>query len=208
MKNIKLIIGITGGSGVGKTTLINRLYKEFDGKITTLSLDNYYKPIEEQAIDENGVVNFDLPTGLDTSQLESDLDLLLRNKVVKQKVYTFNNPANPNNPDRFLSIEPNEILIVEGLFVMHYPFVKSKLDYSVYLSVDRDKQLERRLKRDMSERNYTEESVIYQWENHVIPSYDNYVRPYKAESDLIITNDVDFCDNIDVLSKMIHDKID
>lgn len=205
MKNIKLIIGITGGSGVGKTTLINKLYKEFDGKITTLSLDNYYKPKEEQAIDENGVTNFDLPTGLNTSQLESDLDLLLENKVVKQKVYTFNNP---DSADDFLSIEPNEILIVEGLFVMHYPFVKSKLNYSVYLSVDRDQQLERRLKRDMTERNYTKESIIYQWNNHVIPSYDNYVRPYKTESDLIITNDIDFCDNIHVLSKVIHDKID
>lgn len=205
MKDIKLIIGITGGSGVGKTTLINRLYKEFDGKITTLSLDNYYKPKEEQTIDENGVINFDLPTGLNITQLESDLDLLLENKVVKQKVYTFNNP---DKEDDFLSIEPNEILIVEGLFVMHYPFVKSKLDYSVYLSVDREQQLKRRLKRDMTERNYTEEAVIYQWNNHVIPSYDNYVRPYKNESDLIITNDLDFSDNIHVLSKVIHDKID
>ena len=205
MKNIKLIIGITGGSGVGKTTLINKLYNEFDGKITTLSLDNYYKPKDQQAIDNNGVTNFDLPTALNTSQLEHDLDLLLKNKVVKQKVYTFNNP---DNPDDYLLIEPNEILIVEGLFVMHYPFVKSKLNYSVYLSVDREQQLARRLKRDMIERNYSEESIIYQWNNHVIPSYDNYVRPYKSESDLIITNDVDFCDNIHVLSKMIHDKID
>jgi len=204
LKKIKLIIGITGGSGVGKTTLINKLYKEFDGKITTLSLDNYYKPKEDQTIDENGVINFDLPTALDILQLESDLDLLLENKVVKQKVYTFNNP---NNSDDFLSIEPNEILIIEGLFVMHYPFVKSKLDYSVYLSVDREQQLERRLKRDIVERNYSKESIMYQWDNHVIPSYDNYVRPYKAEPDLIITNESDFCDNILVLSKVIQEKI-
>jgi len=205
LKKIKLIIGITGGSGVGKTTLINKLYKEFDGKITTLSLDNYYKPKEEQAIDDNGVTNFDLPTALNTGQLETDLDLLLSNEVVKQKVYTFNNP---DKADDYLVIEPNEILIVEGLFVMHYPFVKSKLDYSVYLSVDREQQLKRRLKRDMTERNYTKESIIYQWNNHVIPSYDNYVRPYKTESDLIITNDIDFCDNIHVLSDVIHSKID
>jgi uridine kinase len=205
LKKIKLIIGITGGSGVGKTTLINKLYKEFDGKITTLSLDNYYKPKEEQAIDDNGVTNFDLPTALDTNQLQNDLELLLENKTVKQKVYTFNNP---NSPDDYLSIEPNEILIVEGLFVMHYPFVKSKLNYSVYLSVDREQQLKRRLKRDMTERNYTKESIIYQWNNHVIPSYDNFVKPYKKESDLIITNDTEFCDNVNVLSKVIHDKID
>lgn len=205
MKKIKLIVGITGGSGVGKTTLINKLYNEFDGKITTLSLDNYYKPKSEQIVDNNGVTNFDLPTALDTIQLEFDLNLLLENKIVKQKIYTFNNPEKEDN---YLNIEPNEILIVEGLFVMHYPFVKSKLDYSVYLSVEREKQLERRLKRDMIERNYTEESILYQWHNHVIPSYDNYVRPYKLESDLIITNNTDFDDNINVLTKVIHEKID
>jgi uridine kinase len=204
LKNIKLIIGITGGSGVGKTTLINKLYKEFDGKITTLSLDNYYKPKSEQIVDENGVTNFDLPTALDTTQLEFDLNLLLNNEAIKQKVYTFNNP---DKEDNYLIIEPNEILIVEGLFVMHYPFVKSKLDFSVYLSVDKEKQLERRLKRDMTERNYTEESILYQWHNHVIPSYDNFVSPYKNESDLIITNNIQFDDNINVLSKVIHQKI-
>lgn len=205
MKKIKLIIGITGGSGVGKTTLINKLYKEFDGKITTLSLDNYYKPKDQQAVDQNGVINFDLPTALNAKQLETDLDLLLQNKTVKQKIYTFNNP---DKPDDFLYIKPNEILIVEGLFVMHYPFVKSKLDYSVYLSVDREKQLERRLKRDMTERNYTKESILYQWHNHVIPSYDNYVRPYKNEADLIITNNINFDSNINVLMDVIHSKID
>lgn len=205
MKKIKLIIGITGGSGVGKTTLINKLYKEFEGKITTLSLDNYYKPKSKQVVDNNGVTNFDLPTALDTKQLEIDLELLLENKTVKQKIYTFNNP---DKPDDFLYIEPNEILIIEGLFVMHYPFVKSKLDYSVYLSVDREKQLERRLKRDMTERNYTKESILYQWHNHVIPSYDNYVRPYKKEADLIITNNIDFDNNINVLMNVIHSKID
>ena len=205
MKKIKLIVGITGGSGVGKTTLINKLYNEFPGKITTLSLDNYYKPKKEQYLDENGVTNFDLPTALDTDQLKKDLDTLMKNEEVKQKVYTFNNPDREN---QYLSIKPNEILIVEGLFVMHYPFVKSKLDYAVYLSVDREKQLARRLKRDVQERNYSEESVMYQWFNHVIPSYDQFVKPYKAESNLIITNNADFDNNIDVLSQVIHEKID
>jgi len=205
LKNIKFIVGITGGSGVGKTTLIKKLYNEFEGKITTLSLDNYYKPKHEQVIDENGVTNFDLPTALDTEQLEKDLLLLLENKPIKQKIYTFNNPE---IDDEFLLIEPNEILIVEGLFVMHYPFVKERLDYSVYLSVKSELQLERRLKRDMTERNYTKESIIYQWENHVIPAYDEFVRPYKPLADLIITNNEHFDENIHVLTDIIHQHID
>ncbi len=205
MKRIKYIVGITGGSGVGKTTLIKKLYEEFKGKITTLSLDNYYKPKNEQAKDINGVTNFDLPTALDTIQLEKDLLSLLDNKPIKQKVYTFNNP---NKEEDFISIEPNEILIIEGLFVMHYPFLKSKIDYSVYLSVKPELQLERRLKRDMSERNYTRESIIYQWENHVLPAYKNYVRPYKPIVDLIITNNEYFDENIHVLTDIIHQNID
>jgi uridine kinase len=205
LKNIKFIVGITGGSGVGKTTLIKKLYKEFEGKITTLSLDNYYKPKHEQVIDENGVTNFDLPTALDTNQLKKDLLQLLENKPIKQKIYTFNNPE---KEDEFLIIEPNEILIVEGLFVMHYPFLKERLNYSVYLSVKSELQLERRLKRDITERNYTEESIIYQWENHVIPAYDEFVRPYKPLADLIITNNEHFDENIHVLTDIIHQKID
>jgi uridine kinase len=205
LKRIKYIVGITGGSGVGKTTLIKKLYEEFKGKITTLSLDNYYKPKNEQAKDINGVTNFDLPTALDTIQLEKDLLSLLDNKPIKQKVYTFNNP---NKEEDFISIEPNEILIIEGLFVMHYPFLKSKIDYSVYLSVKPELQLERRLKRDMSERNYTRESIIYQWENHVLPAYKNYVRPYKPIVDLIITNNEYFDENIHVLTDIIHQNID
>lgn len=205
MKNIKFIVGITGGSGVGKTTLINKLHKEFSGKIATLSLDNYYKPKTEQIVDDNGVTNFDLPTALDTDLLEKDLTTLLQNKPIKQKIYTFNNPKAQDN---FLTIEPNEILIVEGLFVMHYPFVKNKLDYSVYLSVHPDVQLERRLKRDLKERNYSEESIVYQWNNHVLPSYENFVRPYKKESSLVICNNPDFDENIHTLTSVIHNKID
>ncbi|HIP37641.1 MAG TPA: uridine kinase [Crocinitomix sp.] len=205
MKNIKFIVGITGGSGVGKTTLIKKLYKEFEGKITTLSLDNYYKPKEQQVKDENGVTNFDLPTALDTVQLKNDLLQLLENKAIKQKVYTFNNPK---KEEAFLTIEPNEILIVEGLFVMHYPFIRERLNYSVYLSVKPELQLERRLKRDMTERNYTEESIIYQWENHVTPAYAQFVEPYKSMSDLIITNNEYFDDNIHVLTDAIHRNID
>ena len=130
---------------------------------------------------------------------------LLENKPIKQKIYTFNNP---DKEDEFLLIEPNEILIVEGLFVMHYPFVKERLDYSVYLSVKSELQLERRLKRDMTERNYTRESIIYQWENHVIPAYDQFVRPYKPLADLIITNNEHFDENIHVLTDIIHQNID
>ncbi len=200
----KFIVGITGGSGVGKTTLINLLYKKFEGKITTLSLDNYYKPKGEQALDDNGVINFDLPDALYTEHLNADFDRLIQGESIVQKQYNFNNPTVTED---HLMIASNDIILVEGLFVMHYPFLKTKLDYSVYLSVDKARQLERRLKRDVEERNYCRDEVMYQWNNHVLPAYDNYVSPYKQEADLIVTNNADFDENIHALIKVIEENI-
>lgn len=200
MRKIKFIVGITGGSGVGKTTLINKLYQEFEGRISTFSLDNYYLPKEHQHVDENGVVNFDLPSALDQNRIQMDLTRLVEGKEIEQKVYGFNNPVLQQEK---LTIVPNDLLIVEGLFVMHYPFVREVLDYSVYLSVKPELQLERRLNRDIQERNYSKEDVLYQWHNHVLPSYQNFVRPFKAASSLVITNNECFDENIHTLTEVI-----
>ena len=205
MEKVKFVVGITGGSGVGKTTLIKSLYDEFAGRVTTFSLDNYYRPKHEQAIDENGVINFDLPSALNQEDLRKDVENLVNGDAIKQKVYGFNNPSNEEN---FQVIEPNELLLIEGLFVMHYEFLRPLLDYKVYLKVDEHLQLERRLKRDVEERNYSKDDVLYQWHNHVIPSYANYVKPYRGEADLIITNNESFDDNIHTLMEVIHQKLD
>lgn len=197
----QFVVGITGGSGVGKTTLIKILNRSFKGKITTLSLDNYYKEKAEQSLDKNGVINFDLPTALDIGALESDFKALLNKKSIQQKVYHFNHP---DKRDEFQTIHPKQILLVEGLFVMHYPFIRMNLDLKVYISVDREKQLERRLKRDVEERNYDRGEILYQWQNHVMPAYENFVNPYKNESDLIINNDIDFDQNLDELIRIIE----
>jgi uridine kinase len=204
-KPVKYIVGITGGSGVGKTTLIEGLRREFKGRVSTFSLDNYYLPKEKQKRDDNGVINFDLPSALDIEKMRLDFVQLLSEDKIVQKVYKFNNPE---NEDLMVTIEPNSLLIVEGLFVMYYDFIREALNYSVYLSVDPKIQLERRLIRDVNERNYSKEDVIYQWENHVLPSYENYVRPYKPKADLIITNNESFDENIHILTSVIHKNLD
>ena len=205
MNQVKFVVGITGGSGVGKTTLIRRLYKEFNNQVTTFSLDNYYKSKSTQKRDENGVINFDLPTALDVRNMEKDVTTLVKGETIEQNLYGFNNPANEAKTQR---ITPKSLLLVEGLFVMHYEFLRPLLDYTVYLKVNEDLQLQRRLKRDIEERNYSKEDVMYQWNNHVIPSYENYVRPYKQEADLIITNNESFDDNIHTLMEVIHQNLD
>lgn len=205
MKKIKYIVGITGGSGAGKTTLIDSLRKEFQGKVSTFSLDNYYLPKEQQQLDDNGVINFDLPSALDVDKMKHDFLRLIAGEKIEQSLYRFNNPA---SKEEKITIEPQELLIVEGLFVMHYPFISDVLDYSVYLSVDTNLQLERRLQRDVKERNYSENDVLYQWENHVIPSYEQFVQPYKSKAKLIITNNDSFDENIHILTSVIHQNLD
>jgi len=117
-----MIIGICGGSGSGKTTLLRRLRKHFeDLKPSLFIMDNYYKPIEQQEKDKDGVFNFDLPTALEETRLTNDLQKLKNNEEILVKEYHFNAP-----PDKhvLLTIEPSELIIVEGLFVFHYEGVK------------------------------------------------------------------------------------
>ncbi|MDG1334296.1 MAG: molybdopterin-guanine dinucleotide biosynthesis protein MobB [Crocinitomicaceae bacterium] len=182
-----MIIGICGGSGSGKTTLLNRLYTEYkDLRPSVFSMDNYYRPIEHQQIDKNGEVNFDLPTALDEEKLVADLQRLVNGEEIIVKEYHFNSP-----PDKhvLITIKPSDVLIVEGLFLFHYPKVRELLDFSVFIHVDQKIQLDRRLYRDQETRGYSREAILYQWENHVIPCFDNYLLPYQDDADFLFRND-------------------
>lgn len=182
-----MVIGICGGSGSGKTTLLSRLKREFSHlNPSVFTMDNYYLPIEEQLVDENGEVNFDLPSALDQQQLEKDLTQLITGKEITVREYHFNSP-----PDKhvLLTIRPSELLIVEGLFLFEYKGVRDLLDYSVYIDVDANVQLDRRLYRDQETRGYSREAILYQWNNHVLPCYENYLLPYRKDADFFFRND-------------------
>ncbi len=182
-----MIIGICGGSGSGKTTLLKRLRRHFeDLKPSLFIMDNYYLPIEQQIKDDQGKYNFDLPSALDEEKLTRDLEKLKNGEEILVKEYHFNAP-----PDKhvLLTIAPSELIIVEGLFVFHYKGVKKHLDYSIFVDVEPKTQLDRRLYRDQETRGYSREDIIYQWENHVKPCYENYLLPYQEEADFIFRND-------------------
>jgi len=182
-----MIIGICGGSGSGKTTLLKRLYTKFgDLKPSVFSMDNYYYPIEKQQIDSNGHYNFDLPSALDEEKLTSDLNHLKNGNQIIMKEYHFNAPPEKHV---LITLEPSELIIVEGLFLFHYQGVRDLLDFSIFIDVDFDVQLDRRLYRDQETRGYSREDIMYQWDNHVTPCYNNYLLPYKSKADFIFRND-------------------
>lgn len=182
-----MVIGICGGSGSGKTTLLKRLKDEFAHlNPSVFTMDNYYLPIEQQIIDSNGEVNFDLPSALNQSQLEEDLSNLVQGNEITVREYHFNSP-----PDKhvLLTLKPSDLIIVEGLFLFEYPGVRKMLDYSVYIDVDPKVQLDRRLYRDQETRGYSRDAILYQWNNHVLPCYENYLLPYRKDADFFFRND-------------------
>jgi len=182
-----MIVGICGGSGSGKTTLLDKL-SEYYAYLnpSVFSMDNYYKPIEEQAIDKNGKVNFDLPTALEERRLVDDLYRLLQGEEIMVKEYHFNAPP---DLDTTIIIKPSKLIIVEGLFLFHYEKVRCILDYSIFMSVSPEEQLDRRIKRDQENRGYSKEEILYQWEHHVMPCYHNYLLPYQSLADFRFRND-------------------
>lgn len=183
-----MIVGICGGSGSGKTTLLRRISDHYrDLKPSLFIMDNYYHPIETQYKDENGIYNFDLPTALDESKLTNDLEQLAEGKSISVKEYHFNAPPDKNI---LITIEPSELLIVEGLFLFHYKGVREKLDFSIFIDVDPQIQLDRRLYRDQETRGYSHDAIIYQWEEHVKPCYEKYLLPYKDDADFVFRNDI------------------
>ncbi len=200
-----MIIGICGGSGSGKTTLLKRLCTAFeDLKPSVFTMDNYYYPIEKQLLDENGYYNFDLPTALDKQRLVEDLRRLKNGESILVKEYHFNSP-----PDKhvLLTIEPSDLIIVEGLFLFHYAEVRELLDYSIFINVDHKIQLDRRLYRDQETRGYTREAILYQWENHVMPCYENYLLPYKSVADFQFRNDAKADEDFERLAAEVSLKI-
>lgn len=188
--NSPLVIGITGGSGSGKTTFIKLLREPFqDNDVCVISQDDYYKPRSVQKKDEQGVVNFDLPNSIDKKSFLLDIEKLLAGQVVERVEYTFNNEqANPKT----LVFKPAPVIIVEGLFVFHYRKINSLLDLRVFLHAKENLKVIRRIRRDQMERNYPIDDVLYRYENHVMPSFEKYVQPHVEHSDLIVNNNKDF----------------
>ena len=185
MKN-PYIIGITGGSGSGKTTLIHHLADLYPGsEVCIISQDDYYRPRDEQHVDEQGVKNFDLPYSIDDEAFEKDIKRLLNGETVKRQEYVFNNTE---ATARMKIFHPAPIIIVEGLFIFHFENIKQLIDLKIFVHAPDHIKIIRRIKRDRIERNYPLDDVLYRYEYHVQPAYKKYIEPYLEVADLVINN--------------------
>jgi uridine kinase len=190
-------VGIAGGSGSGKTSLVRALRERLpEGQVCVISQDDYYLPIAEQRVDANGRVNFDLPSGIDLDGLANDLRELAAGGTVFRKEYTFNTES---HEPRLIEMRAAPVVLVEGLFVLHHEPIREMLDLRVFVEAHEDTQLERRLRRDVAERGYGPDDILYQWHNHVLPAYRDYLLPYRHLCDLYVVNESGFGRALDVL---------
>ncbi len=176
------VIGIAGGSASGKTSILNELFSSpYKNSLALVSQDNYYIDREEQYVDENGVINFDLPTAIDNARFYQDLLALQRGESITKTEYTFNNDA---ATAKEITVHSAPIIIVEGLFIFHFDKIKAEMDYKVFVDADSEVRLQRRINRDEVERGYPESDVRYRWKHHVQPADEKFLQPYKSECDL------------------------
>jgi len=199
------IIGITGGSGSGKTHFLKGLLNHFSAdEVCLISQDNYYRPREEQPLDVQGVKNFDLPESIDFEAYKTDIISLKDGKSVTRKEYTFNNPL---TTPRELIIKPAKVLVVEGIFVLYSKEIANLLDLKIFIDAKDYLKLKRRIIRDDKERGYDIDDVLYRYEHHVMPTYEKYIKPYKFDTDIIIPNHTNFSEALMVLTTFISVKV-
>lgn len=203
--NRPFTIGITGGSGSGKTYFLQGLSSEFKPtEICLISQDHYYQPREKQLVDQNGVKNFDVPEAVDRISLQTDLSKLKAGHNIIKKEYTFNNP---NVEAKLLEFKSAPILVVEGLFVQYFPEIEKELDLKVFIEAKDYVKLGRRIKRDQVERGYDVDDVLYRYQHHVMPVYEQLIEPLKHNADIVIPNNSHFDRALAVLVGYLKTKI-
>ena len=199
------IIGITGGSGSGKTRFLNGLLSKFSKEeVCLISQDNYYKPRDMQPVDIKGVKNFDLPESIDFEEYKKDILSLKNGEAVTRKEYTFNNPSANS---KTITLTPAPVIVVEGIFVLYYRPIAQMLDMKLYIDAKDYIKLIRRIVRDDKERGYDLDDVLYRYEHHVMPTYEKHIKPFKSEADIIIPNHKSFNIALDVIVTYVRSKM-
>ena len=192
-----LIIGISGGSGSGKTSFMKDLQAKLPGENVTVVLqDDYYHPIEKQKRDQEGIENFDLPESIDHEAFAADIHKLMNGKPIQKYEYTFNNDR---SSAKLIECQPAPLIIVEGLYIFFFKKIWELLDYRIFLHARESHKIVRRIKRDREERNYPVEDVLYRFENHVWPSFLKHIEPFRDEVDIVINNNESYEKGLEII---------
>ncbi|MCD0471193.1 uridine kinase [Flavobacterium sp. JAS] len=200
-----LIIGLAGGTGSGKTTVVHQIMNELpDTEVGVISQDSYYKETTNLSFDERALINFDHPRAIDFELLVKHLKALKEGETIDQPVYSF---IKHNRTDDTVATHPRKVMIVEGILILTNPELRDLCDIKIYVHADSDERLIRRLKRDISERGRDIDEVLTRYQNTLKPMHEQFIEPSKAFADIIIPNDKYNTVAIDVVRAVINQRI-
>ena len=183
MENV-IVIGIAGGTGSGKSTLIQRINEEFADKITMLSHDFYYKAHDEMTYEERCQLNYDHPDSIETDLMIEHVKALKEWRAIERPVYDFT--VHNRKADETVTVMPSKVVVVEGILIFENKELLDLFDIKVYVDTDADVRILRRILRDVQDRGRTLESVVTQYLTTVKPMHEQFVEPSKKYADIII----------------------
>ena len=200
-----LIIGIAGGSGSGKTTVVNKIVSDMDkNRVTVICQDNYYNDNKDLTLEQRRKINFDHPNAIEFPLLISHLKALKAGKSIEMPTYSF---VESTRMSETIHVEPHDVIIVEGILVLTIPELRDLMDIKVFVDADADDRLSRRILRDVAERGRVLANVLKHYETTVKPMHLQFIEPSKRYADLIVPQGGDNEIAIDVLRHFIRRKI-
>jgi uridine kinase len=177
------VIGIAGGTGAGKTTVAREITEEVEDSVTRIPMDNYYKDLSHMDFEERKEVNYDHPSAFEWELLRDHMDALLSGQTIEMPQYDF---SIHNRKDETETVEPTDVIVLEGILALYDEDVNEMLDVKVYVETDADVRILRRIERDVVERDRDLEGVMDQYLSTVKPMHEQFVAPTKKRADLII----------------------
>ena len=178
-----IIIGIAGGTGCGKSTMINRIKEQFDQAVTILSHDFYYKPHHDLTYEERTKLNYDHPDAFDTDLMIEHIHQLKAGNWIERPVYDF---TTHDRREETVTVVPSKVIIVEGILIFENKELLDLLDIKVFIDTDADVRIIRRIMRDVKDRGRTLESVVDQYLTTVKLMHEQFVEPSKKKADIIV----------------------
>ncbi len=200
-----LIIGIAGGTGCGKTTVVNQIINELPNEeVGLISQDSYYNDLSHLSFDERSKINFDHPRAIDFVLLAQHLKKLRRGEHIDQPVYSF--PKHNRTKDT-IRTHPRKVMIIEGILIMTNPLIRKMFDIKIFVHADSDERLIRRLKRDINERGRDLSEVLNRYQTTLKPMHDQFIEPTKEYADIIIPNNKYNTVAVDIVRTIINEKL-
>lgn len=197
-----LIIGIAGGTGSGKTTVVNKIMESLpQGEVVLLPLDSYYKDSSNVPADRRQLINFDHPNAFDWDLLHEHVTALREGKSIEEPTYDY--ITSTRQPET-IHIAPREVVIIEGILALYDTTLRDMMDLKIYVDADPDERLIRVIQRDMMERGRTAQMVMERYMRVLKPMHEQFIEPCKSYADLIVPQGGSNLVAIDILTMFIH----